>query len=318
MTPTAGAADPDAWVEVPFEVQKPQGGLRVDQYLARRLERYSRAEIQRLIAAGRVSIADRAVKAARRVTSGERVVLRYPKREEPPCAYESLAVLFEDDELLAVNKPGNLLTHPTDKILDNAATSILKRQFPGRTLRLLHRLDRETSGVLLLAKDAETARRLAGLFLTREVKKEYWAVVRGPVGWKSTVVDAPIGREGLEIKVRQKVGAGQKAVTELECLAAGAEASLVLAKPRTGRLHQIRAHLAHIGHPILGDKLYTGAGEVYMKAVRGEVRPEDLAGLGGDRQLLHARTVAIEGRIILAPPPEDFSTALRAHGLLAP
>lgn len=314
----ARAAQPAAWVEVPFEVQKSHGGLRVDQHLARRLERYSRAEIQRLIAAGRVSIAQRPVKAARRVASGERVVIRYPKRQEPPCAHESLPVLFEDDILLAVNKPGDLLTHPTDKIVDNAATSILKRQFPGRTLRLLHRLDRETSGVLLLAKDAATARRLSGLFLTREVRKEYWALVRGAVGWKSTVVDAPIGREGLEIKVRQKVGTGQKAVTEFECLAAGAETSLILAKPRTGRLHQIRAHLAHIGHPILGDKLYTGEGEIYMKAVRGEIRPEDLAGLGSDRQLLHARTVTLAGRTIVAPPPEDFSAALRAHGLTAP
>ena len=300
------------WVEVPFEVPGDHSGARVDAYLARRLHRYSRAEVQRLIGSGRVSLRGRAVKAAARVGPGDRIVVRYPRREEPPPRHSALPILYQDERLLAVSKPGDLLSHPTDTIVRGAATSILREQF-GARLHLVHRLDRETSGVLLLAKDPATARALTDAFTRRLVAKEYLALARGRVEFERRSVDLPVGREGREIKVRQAVATGgQAAATEFRTLARGRGASLVAAAPRTGRLHQIRVHLAALGHPVLGDKLYTGEGEAYMKAVRRTLSADDIAALGAPRQMLHAWTLRLahpaDGRSLLiqAPPPQDM------------
>ena len=310
-----------AWVEVPFEVQKPHDGLRLDSYLAARLHRYSRSQVQRLIEAGRVFLRGRTVKPATRVASGQTVLIRYPRHQEIPCLHAELPVLYEDGVLLAVNKPAPLLCHPTDKIQNNTVTSVLKLQFPGLRLHLAHRLDRETSGVLLLAKDPKTSRRLASHFIGRRVKKEYLALVFGEVSWLRRTVDAPLGKENLEIKVRQAVGAGAEARTEFERLACGAGLSLVRARPLTGRLHQIRVHLAHLGHPVLGDKLYMGKGELYMKAVRKTLNEADLAKLGAPRQMLHAHRLRLphpetgKELSMTAPLPEDFSRLLKEAGI---
>ncbi len=312
------------WVEVPFEVQKPQEGFRVDSYLASRLHRYSRSQVQQLIADGRVFLRGRPAKPSRRVASGESVLIRYPHHPELPCPCAELPILHEDDFLLVVDKPAPLLCHPTDRIRNNTVTSILKRQFEGRSLHLAHRLDRETSGALLLAKDPDTARALAAHFICRRVRKEYLALVFGPVSWRRMTVDAPIGRENREIKVRQCVGRGAAAVTEFECLSSSAAVSLLRAMPRTGRLHQIRAHLAHLGHPVLGDKLYTGQGELYMKAVRKTLRAQDLETLGAPRQMLHAHRLTLphpatsRELCATAPIPEDFRRVLEAAGLPQP
>lgn len=301
-----------AWVEVPFEVQKPQDGQRVDAFLAARLHRYSRSEVQRVVAEGRVFVRGKAAKASTRVADGETVIVRYPKRDEPPAKVDRLDVLYEDEWLLAVDKPAGVLSHPTDKVVANTVTSVLKTQRPGMVPRLAHRLDRETSGVLLLAKDVETSRALAEAFLSRRVEKEYLAVVLGRVAWRTKTVDEPIGREDAEIKVRQAVGEGSSAVTDFTLVEARDDLSLVSARPRTGRLHQIRVHLAHLGHPVAGDKLYIGAGEAYMKAVKRELTAEDVAALGADRQLLHARRLTLthpgtkKKLVIEAPLPADF------------
>ena len=310
------------WVEVPFQVQTPQHGLRVDAFLAQRLHRYSRRQVQRLIEDGKVFLRGKTAKSSTRVAEGQPVLIRYPRREEPPSKYESLPVIYEDNDLLAVNKPGDMLSHPTDKIVLNAATSILRRQFPGQKLHLVHRLDRETSGVLLLTKNPGAARGLTAQFYARRIQKEYLAIVAGKVPWESKIVDAPIGREGGKIKVRQAAGSGQAAVTEFQRLSANHEFSLIRALPKTGRLHQIRVHLASLGHPLLGDKLYTGSGELYLKAVRKEITGEDLKTLGAERQMLHAFKLSLKHPgtknplTLTAPLPADFlSLGVTATGL---
>src|SRR5207302_932097 len=115
-------------------------------------------------------------KASARVSAGDSVLVRYPRREEPPPVVESLDVLYEDERLIAVDKPAGVLSHPTDKVHANSVTSILQKQRPGLTPRLAHRLDRETSGVLLLAKDGPAAAALFRSFVARHVEKEYLAV----------------------------------------------------------------------------------------------------------------------------------------------
>ena len=318
------SAEAAVWVEVPFAVQKPHDGLRLDSYLAERLHRYSRSQVQRLIALGRVFLPGRSVKPATRVASGETVLIRYPRHEELPCSREELPVVYEDERVVVINKPAPLLCHPTDRVQNDTVTAILKRQYPGRRLHLVHRLDRETSGALLLAKDPAMARRLAGHFISRRVRKEYLALVFGRVAWRRMTVDAPLRREGLGIKVRQAVGEGAAAVTEFERLAANGEVSLVRARPATGRLHQIRVHLAHLGHPVVGDKLYMGQGELYMKAVRKTLTEADLERLGARRQMLHALRLSWPEPgsdrefCVTAPLAEDFQDVLRGAGLAWP
>ncbi len=309
--PFLATAAGDEWVVVPFRVLKEHGGMRLDAYLAQRLHKYSRAHVQRIIDGGRVTLRGRPAKASGRVACGETVTVRYPRAEEPPVPHETMPILYRDDALVVIDKPGGVLSHPTDKILHNAVTTILTRQL-GRKPHLAHRLDRETSGALVLALTPEAARALFEQFVGREVRKEYLAVVFGEVPWRTKTVDAPLGPEGGEIKVRQKVGEGRPATTEFARLATDGRLSLVSAKPKTGRLHQIRAHLAHLGHPVVGDKLYVGRGEAYMKAVRRELLRADLDALGADRQLLHAWKIAFAHPVtgakmnVVAPAPADF------------
>jgi len=310
MCPAAASIAQD-WVEVPFRVLKEHDGMRLDAYLALRLHRHSRASVQRLIDAGRVTRPGRGTKASARVAADEAVLIRYPRADEPPVLHETIPILLRDDAFVVIDKPWGVLSHPTDKILHNTVTTILTRQL-GRKVLLAHRLDRETSGAMALALDPAAARAFYEQFLGRAVRKEYLAVVFGDVRWKRKTVDAPLGPEGGEIKVKQAVGAGAPAVTEFERLAGDGRLSLVSAKPKTGRLHQIRAHLAHVGHPVVGDKLYNGGGAAYMKAVRRELAREDLAALGSERQLLHAWRLSFEhprtgARIsVEAPIPPDF------------
>ena len=299
------------WVEVPFRVLKEHAGLRLDAFLVERLRKHSRAGVQKMIADGRVSVGGRGAKASRRIVEGQTALIRYPRAAEPPPPHEAMPILHQDDSVVVIDKPAGTLSHPTDKILRNTVTAILSRQF-GRRVFLAHRLDRETSGALVLALDADAARSLHGQFLGRTVRKEYLAVVFGAVRWKKKTLDAPLGPEGGEIRARQAVGEGRPAVTKFARLATDGKISLVSGKPKTGRLHQIRAHLAHLGHPVVGDKLYAGAGEAYLKAVRRELGREDRAALGAERQLLHAWRISFahprtgERLRVEAPVPADF------------
>jgi RluA family pseudouridine synthase len=301
------------WVEVPFRPQKEQAGMRLDAFLAARLHKYSRARVQEIIGEGRVFLRGKEAKASQRVADGELVLISYPRTEEPPVPHETMPILWQDERLVVIDKPGGTLSHPTDKIQHNTVTHLLSKQL-GRKVHLAHRLDRETSGVMLLALDPDAARSLHEQFLAHGIRKEYLAVVLGDVPWTKKTVDAPIGAEGGEIKVRRAVGVegGDPAVTEFERLAHDGRYSLVSARPKTGRLHQIRAHLAFLGHPLAGDKLYHGEGEAYMKAVNKTLAPEDLESLGASRQLLHAWRISLkhpgDGRPLRfeAPVPPDF------------
>lgn len=299
---------------VPFRALKEHEGRRLDVFLVARLgKNYSRIAVAKLIDSGLVSRALRPVKASARISAGETVRIRYRRVVEPPVPHETLPILFQDQRIIVIAKPSGTLSHPTDKVLHNTVTHLLSKQL-GRKVYLAHRLDRETSGAMVLALDADAARGLHEQFVAHAVRKEYLAVVFGTVAWTETVVDAPLGAEGRAIRVRRAVGGvgGQSAVTEFRLLATDGRRSLISACPRTGRLHQIRAHLAYIGHPLVGDKLYCGDGEVYMKAVRREVSRADLAALGAGRQLLHSWRLAFlhpgDGRSLAfeAPVPDDF------------
>lgn len=306
-----------ALIEVRFEVRDvPEAaGGRLDRFLAARIRGTTRAAAQRMLEEGRVRVEGRGgtPRPSTRVALEDTVVVLYPRRFDPPADVDRLGVLYEDDSLLIVDKPAGVLSHPTDKAAHNSVTEILKLQFPGAAFHLAHRLDRETSGVLVLAKDPAAARSLQEQFERRETAKEYLALVSGRPSWDETVVDLPLAGAGGEIRVRQAGSPdGYPALTEFRVEASGPDRALVRCRPRTGRLHQIRVHLAHLGHPILGDLLYRGGGELYLKAVARTLTSQDREASGAPRQMLHARSLTLNHPVtgapltVEAPVPEDF------------
>jgi 23S rRNA pseudouridine1911/1915/1917 synthase len=310
----------ERWVWVPFEVDKKFDGYRIDRFLTQRLTGYSRNKVQSVLSEARVQKEGRTAKANSKVRTGDKIQVAYLRRQEKPLAPEaSLPILFEDDDLLVVNKPGDLLSHPTDKIVDHTVLGVLRHSRPELPkLYLLHRLDRETSGVIALAKNVKAARAWTRDMEAHRIHKEYVAIVRGFISLTEGTIDMPIGREGGEIRVRQwvNVPGAIPAITAYKVIDAGETYSVVRAFPKTGRLHQIRVHFAAIGHPLLGDPLYADEGEVYQKMVAGQCTEANRAVLGFPRVALHAATLTFPHPVsrsqlrVEAPLPEDMKSLI--------
>ena len=236
-------------------------------------------------------------------------------------------LLAENADFLVVGKPPNVLSHPTRP--DGMPTLLgwLQEKFPGEFVALVNRLDRETSGTVLVARSPETASRLGSMTMRREIHKYYLALVSGRVEAEHGVIDAPIGRRGISpenpIWLRRGVIAsgdpqGRKtaeARTEFWRLAtSGPETanpiSLLRLQAHTGRLHQLRVHLAHIGHPVIGDKIYGPDPNLYLKFIAEGWTEEHQRVLGLPRHALHAHELRFpwkgEELIFTAPLPEDM------------
>jgi len=279
------------------------------------------------MAEGRVLLDGRAVKASAEAMEGQEVVVEIPR---PPSHDDivpleiPLPVLYEDEACLAVDKPSGLVTHPAKGHWDDTLVNALAAKRvplssgtgPGRP-GLLHRLDKETSGVLLLAKTDAAQAELARQFKERLVKKLYVALVWGALRDERIEVDVPIGRDPKNRKKMAVREGGRPARTAFRVLDVLPHVSLVEACPLTGRTHQVRVHLAHIHHPVLGDHVYGGHPENGLPSVplRKKVA---LAG----RFFLHARALTFEspakGEVtVLSPVPIEFAElmeAFRSHG----
>jgi 23S rRNA pseudouridine1911/1915/1917 synthase len=225
------------------------------------------------------------------VHAGEIVRLCRPAPVEPEVP-RAFGVLLEDDAVLAIDKPAGLPMHTTAKFWRNTLVALLRQRYPGRHAEICHRIDRETSGVLLIALTPTAASRLKRAFAERTIEKRYLALVKGHPP-DAGVIDQPI--KLLDSPTHVMMGAapdGLAAVTRFRVLRRFAEHALVEAEPETGRQHQIRVHLAGIGCPLVGDKLY-GAGERYfMEACDRGISAELLARFDGlPRHALHAARV---------------------------
>lgn len=298
-----------------FVVDETAAGERLDRWLASLPGAPTRSQIAAAIADGLVTVAERPAKAGQRLRAGDRVVFRSrPVEEATTVAAEDIAldVLYEDAHLVAINKPAGMVVHPAvgnrRGTLVNAILHAYPRaEWPGARERagIVHRLDRDTSGVILVALSAVALEGIAKQFRERTVEKEYLALVRGRVSAAGTI-DAAIGRHPRDRK-RMSTAArkARSAQSRYEPLERFADTTLLLVRPRTGRTHQIRVHLATAGWPIVADPLYGGAGS---GAARRRMT----------RLALHAWRIGFEHpasgarMTVTAPLPADFVAALDA------
>jgi 23S rRNA pseudouridine1911/1915/1917 synthase len=280
---------------------------RLDSVLAN-LSGTPRADVQRAIARGAVLVDGVSRPKSFRLRGGERIEADLEERVEVGPEPGGVPVRYQDDHLAVVAKPAGMVTHPTaSRRSGTLVNRLLGMGMPlseaGGTDRpgIVHRLDAGTSGLLVVAKEDETHRRLTAMLAAREVGREYLALVRGEVAHEAFTVDAPLGRDRARVVVRR--GTGVEAVTELEVRERFPGAALLVARPRTGRTHQIRAHLRSVGHPILGDRAYSGGGD-------------DARRLGLSRPFLHAWRLSFPHPVtgdrieVEEPLPDDLASAL--------
>ncbi|HOX44212.1 MAG TPA: RluA family pseudouridine synthase [Myxococcota bacterium] len=292
-------------------------GQRLDVVLAARLG-LSRSALRARFSAGVVLLDGRPGRWGERLRAG--AVLRVPRLARPEPEVEvRYRLLAQDDWLVAVDKGPGAPVHPSRSFRTRTVLSKLRAELGDAALRPAHRLDRETSGVLLFGRTALAASRLGEQFARHTAQKRYLAVVRGAPAFTRRVVELPLGRDpDFPVRCRMRVDerGGQPARTELEVLARLADRALVAAVPRTGRQHQIRVHLAALGHPLLGDKLYQEGGRPYLDQIGDRLGAESLARLGHTRQALHAERLAFthpgtgERLTLTAPLPEDLEQLL--------
>jgi 23S rRNA pseudouridine1911/1915/1917 synthase len=275
-----------------------QAGERLDAVLGEALGSRSRA--QRLIDAGLVTVDGAAQPKRHRVRAGEVVVVDEAAPEEERAGGEDVAyaVAYEDDALLVVDKPAGVVVHPAP----GHPTGTLAQALG--SVGLVHRLDRDTSGLLVVAKSEEVLHALQRALQRRAITREYLALVEGRPPARAGTIDAPIGRD-RRVRTRHSIETDtpREAVTHFEIERALADYSLLRVRLETGRTHQIRVHLKAIGHPVAGDPEYGTAGL-----------------LGLERQFLHAARLAFDHPLtgarvdVVSPLPDDLVVALRAAG----
>lgn len=280
---------------------------RLDRYLTRVLPGLSRSRVQRLILQGNVRLDQKKVRPSHVISAGEEFVITVPAPEPVDAKADTipLEIVHEDDFLIVVDKPAGMVSHPapghTRGTLVNALVgygSRLSKVGGPQKLGIVHRLDQDTSGLVLVAKDDRTHLDLSRQFAGRTVRRVYLGIVRGVVQRDEGTIDAPIGRSQFDRKLMAiRHDGGRESVTRFKVKERFANATLLELYPETGRTHQLRVHLKHLGHPLLGDARY---------GIRG----------GLNRQALHAHRLGffhpgLQERVeFVSPLPKDLERVL--------
>ncbi len=293
--------------ETTFAVPPEEAGERLDRVLADRFPDLSRAQLQRLIRSGAITVNDTVVRPACRLAPGDLITVTFP--EEPTVRPEPfpLDIVYEDEHLLVVNKPAGMVVHPAARMVSGTLVNALLAHCPqvadvGGPDRagIVHRLDRETSGLIVVAKNPEAHAALQRQFKRRLVRKTYVALVEGQVQPREGIIEVPIGRDPKD-RTRMAVSrTGRPAVTQYRVVEVFPQYTLLEVRPHTGRTHQIRVHLAWLGYPVVGDRVYGRRRQTLMP----------------DRHFLHARDLAFthpvtgEKLVLSAPLPPELTALL--------
>lgn len=301
-------------------------GQRLDLALAAVLTWRSRSSIARMIDDGMVRLQGRVVPPSRKVRVGDTIEVDVPQDPVPqpnPDARFELPILYEDECMIAVDKPPGMAVHPSGRHLHGTLIHELHRRYrrpdePEYDVvpRLLHRIDMETSGVIAVGLDEQFHHQVRKQFEDRLVQKGYLAVVHGQPASPAGVIDrgiVPDKRSAVRLKLTTCApGEGQSAVTNYRVLRSNARFSLVELRPETGRTHQIRVHMAAIGCPLVGDKLYGPDEQLFLRGIAGELDEAGREALVLDRHALHSSSLTFfhprKGRdvTIEAPLPPEF------------
>jgi 23S rRNA pseudouridine1911/1915/1917 synthase len=303
-----------------FIVEKSLPSARLDKFLREKFPAVSRGTLQRLIEEGHIRVNGKSIKPTHKPHAGEKIEVHWPEAKPAEAQPEKipLDILFEDKSLLVVNKPAGLVVHPAAGHEEHTLVNALLHHCQGSLSGIggvarpgiVHRLDKETSGCLVVAKNDETHLALAEQFAAREVKKIYHAIVCGEVPRESGEIRAAIARHPTHRKrmaVRDD-SASRAAHTSYKILERLYAATLMEAQIHTGRTHQVRVHFQYIGHPLVGDDTY---------GARQNARLKELTNYAAPRVMLHARELSfIHPRTkklmtFEAPLPEDFLAALK-------
>lgn len=289
-----------------------QDGERLDRWLAARLPQYSRSAIQRWIKAGLVTVRGRREKTSYRVEAGDEIFVRIPPPEDYSVAPEPLPlnILYEDADLLVIDKPAGMVVHPAAGNWHGTLVNAVLYHCPElegvggeRRPGIVHRLDKDTSGLILVAKHDRAHQALQAQFKSRQVEKIYLALVHGRVVPAQGRIEAPIGRDPLHRKRMAVLPDGRPAVTRYQVSEYYGDYTLLSCQPLTGRTHQIRVHLAYIKHPVVGDRVYGTRHRLPVPC---------------PRQFLHAHRIRFRlpstGQEVefIAPLPPDLQTVLNA------
>lgn len=332
-------------VERRFVVDETYAGFRLDHYLKRQIPRLSRTRLQEIIRAQVLPVRGRRLKPSSSVAAGDEIVIRREARPEPPCP-RTFGVLYDDAHMMVIDKPAGLPVHASARFYFNTLTRVLSERFPDDALQICHRLDRETSGALVVARGKQVAARLKGAFERKRVRKTYLAIVWGDPPWPDGDLDRELAGDGepghepdheiglplglvedpdARIQIRMEVREGAlPSLTRVRVLERRGHCALVRCLPVTGRQHQIRAHLAACGHPIVGDKLYAHGDEVFAAYCDAGMTPELLARLALPRHALHAAAIEVphpeSGRAlrVVSPLPRDLGDFLARTDVTPP
>jgi 23S rRNA pseudouridine1911/1915/1917 synthase len=298
-------------MEQPVQLKADSAGVRLDLFIVQKLPELSRSFIQKLIEDGHITLNGKSARPGLKLKEGDEVAITIPPPEPSELLAEDipLDIIYEDTDLLVVDKPAGMTTHPAPgnplHTLVNAVLSHLpslpESDNPARP-GIVHRLDKDTSGLILIAKTRGALANLSAQFKSREVKKAYVALVKGRVTPKSGIIDAPIGRDRAHRQKMAVTDSGRPARTAYTALRYFDGYTLVEARPETGRTHQIRVHFASVGHPIVGDAIYGAKSELV------------------GRQFLHAQKLSFKlpstGKTVefTSPLPPDLQSALDKLG----
>ncbi|MEX0642260.1 MAG: RluA family pseudouridine synthase [Pirellulales bacterium] len=319
-----------------FTVEPDAAGKRLDVFLADALPEFSRAVLRRAIDAGHVRVDGGACKASLRLREGNRVVVQQLEAPRPGPAPQAipLSILHEDEAIVVVDKAAGMIVHPAKGHWEGTLASALAHHFGPLSGRggptrpgIVHRLDRDTSGVIVVAKNDQAHDVLAAQFKARSVEKEYLGIVVGVPDRDRDVIDEPIGPHPTQREkkaIRREHPEARPAMTMYEVVERFVGYALVCARPKTGRTHQIRLHLTHAGYPVLCDRLYGNRARISEL----ELIPRDKIGQDKgereraaeriilDRQALHAHRLTIDhpttGKRMTfeAPLPADFRSTI--------